>query len=131
MFYIIGFICFLFLMFLFSRLIQQSKNPSGFLGKRMMKLWNMCLELVLDKSKAPGKPGRKFQVPVVHRFDFYGNVPAAQRFLTAPQSCHTLYHCSTSVLPADAGLPSVFSQSYPIIIASGNGFVNSQSRKFR
>ena len=31
---------FYFLMFLFSRLIQQSKNPSGFLGKRMMKLWN-------------------------------------------------------------------------------------------
>ena len=27
-------------MLLFSRLIQQSKNPSGFLGKRMMKLWN-------------------------------------------------------------------------------------------
>ena len=27
-------------MFLFSSLIQQSKNPSGFLGKRMMKLWN-------------------------------------------------------------------------------------------
>lgn len=40
MIYIIGFICFLLLMFLFSRLIQQSKNPSGFLGKRMMKLWN-------------------------------------------------------------------------------------------
>ena len=27
-------------MLLFSRLIQQSKNPSGLLGKRMMKLWN-------------------------------------------------------------------------------------------
>ena len=40
MIYIIGFICFLLLMLLFSRLIQQSKNPSGFLGKRMMKLWN-------------------------------------------------------------------------------------------
>ena len=38
--YIIGFICFLLLMLLFSRLIQQSKKPSGFLGKRMMKLWN-------------------------------------------------------------------------------------------
>ena len=91
----------------------------------------LCLELVLDKTKAPGKPGRKFQVPVVHRFDLHGDVPAAQRFLTAPEPCHTLYHCSTSVLPADAGLPSVFSQSYPIIIASDNDFVNSQSRKFR
>ncbi|WP_288203651.1 class I SAM-dependent methyltransferase [uncultured Streptococcus sp.] len=40
MIYIIGFTCFLLLMLLFSRLIQQSKNPSGFLGKRMMKLWN-------------------------------------------------------------------------------------------
>ena len=40
MIYIISFICFLLLMLLFSRLIQQSKNPSGFLGKRMMKLWN-------------------------------------------------------------------------------------------
>ena len=40
MIYIIGFICFLLLMLLFSRLIQQSKKPSGFLGKRMMKLWN-------------------------------------------------------------------------------------------
>ena len=40
MIYIIGFICFLLLMLLFSRLIQQSKNTSGFLGKRMMKLWN-------------------------------------------------------------------------------------------
>lgn len=27
-------------MLLFCRLIQQSKNPPGFLGKRMMKLWN-------------------------------------------------------------------------------------------
>ena len=25
---------------MFHSLIQQSKNPSGFLGKRMMKLWN-------------------------------------------------------------------------------------------
>ena len=40
MVYIISFICFLLLMLLFFRLIQQSKNPSGFLGKRMMKLWN-------------------------------------------------------------------------------------------
>lgn len=40
MIYIIGFICFLLLMLLFYRLIQQSKNPSGILGKRMMKLWN-------------------------------------------------------------------------------------------
>ena len=40
MIYIIGFICFLLLVLLFCRLIQQSKNPSGFLGKRMMKLWN-------------------------------------------------------------------------------------------
>ena len=40
MIYIIGFICFLLLMLLFCRLIQQSKNPSGTLGKRMMKLWN-------------------------------------------------------------------------------------------
>ena len=40
MIYIISFICFLLLMLLFCRLIQQSKNPPGFLGKRMMKLWN-------------------------------------------------------------------------------------------
>ena len=40
MIYIIGFICFLLLMLLFCSLIQQSKNPSGILGKRMMKLWN-------------------------------------------------------------------------------------------
>lgn len=40
MVYIISFICFLLLMLLFSRLIQQSKNPSGCVGKQMMKLWN-------------------------------------------------------------------------------------------
>ena len=40
MIYIIGFICFLLLILLFCRLVRQSKNPSGFLGKQMMNLWN-------------------------------------------------------------------------------------------
>lgn len=60
MIYIIGFTCFLLLMFLFSRLIQQSKNPSGFLGKRMMKLWNrtylpmfVCAIRHLDRTFYP------------------------------------------------------------------------------
>ena len=33
-------ICLLFLYFLMHHLIQQSKNPTGILGKGMMKIWN-------------------------------------------------------------------------------------------
>ena len=40
MFHIIIIISIILLLLMFHSLIQQSKNPSGFLGKRMMKLWN-------------------------------------------------------------------------------------------
>ena len=40
MFHIIIIISIILLLLMFHSLIQQSKNPSGLLGKRMMKLWN-------------------------------------------------------------------------------------------
>ena len=40
MLHIIIIISIILLLLMFHSLIQQSKNPSGFLGKRMMKLWN-------------------------------------------------------------------------------------------